>query len=178
MALLSQRDYSNDCSSMNRSPSSIPFEVISNSRMWGSCALARVFSTVRARLICDSPRRNCNRTTLSDRCEIPYSDRRVNPEQLGNLLRHEHADPRVRGPLKQRVHVLAEPHLVGGGRAQVAQAVDQDPSDPMLLDLLEELVESATEQDVPVWTEPGPTSPSGPGSVAPRLSQKMQRQTL
>jgi hypothetical protein len=37
---------------------------------------------------------------------------------------------------------------------------------------------TATQQDVPVWTEPGPTSPSGPGSVVPRLSQKVQGQTF
>ncbi len=62
-------------------------------------------------------------------------------EQLGDLLRHEHADPGMGGALEQRVHVLAEPDLVGRGRAQISQAVDQDPPDPVFLHRGQELVD-------------------------------------
>jgi len=59
--------YSKLWSAENASPSLNPSEVISNCRIRGSCSLARVLSTVIARFTCDSPRRNCRSTTLSER---------------------------------------------------------------------------------------------------------------
>src|SRR6478735_8113295 len=71
---------------------------MSNCRSCWRWALPRVFSTVMARLSSESPRRNCRRTTLSDRWEMPYSeysdDRTQNTTSEQDLREHGN-NPRI-----------------------------------------------------------------------------------
>ncbi len=64
----------------------MPSAVIMYSRISGSWRLARVLSTVSARLTRDRLRRNCNRITLSDMLDIPDSDSREKWKRSGTSI--------------------------------------------------------------------------------------------
>src|ERR1041385_2771037 len=67
-----------------RAPRTIPSGVIVYSRISGSCRLARVLRTVRARRTDDSSRMYWSRTTLSARWDTPCSERWVVSKRFGS----------------------------------------------------------------------------------------------
>ena len=79
----------------------------------------------------ESPRRNWRSTTLSERWEMPYSDRRVTPNSSATSWVIMTLTLAAGAALQQRVDVLAEPQLVSADCPQVAEAVDDDPLAPV-----------------------------------------------
>ena len=63
---------------------------------------------------------------MSDRCEMPYSDERINGKQIGDFLGHDDADVGAGAALQERVDVFAEAEFISARGCQVAETVDGD----------------------------------------------------